>query len=360
MDILKYCSERICDSPFDVRKHIAPLVGAALVSGASTLLSNEMNRANAQYSFNKQKEYNNWLLGHQTQEEVADARAAGLNPAFMNGSQLGAAPSPPSYDTPEFENPFDLSNLMMFGKLAADTEMSKANASYMNEQAEGLRIENERRKAEDKEVSDYLNENVTFDNVDQYLKEHGELPSTIIISSKGATGRLSAKQRIKQYEAQIQDVSINAVRNEFESMVTNAQITNPKVMAAIEDMPYRSWVALVHQTANVMASTSNLEKEGAILDIEKVTAQLEQDIQRDSNIYQYIDKLFSGDFEWKDLAKVAVMMFTGAFGKLNFAPLGTRKTSSSNTNSSNVNSTSQSTVNSTSRSRVDVYPHSPR
>ena len=146
MDILKYCSERICDSPFDIRKHIAPLVGAALVSGASTLLTNEMNRANARYSFNKQKDYNNWLLGHQTQSEVADARMAGLNPAFMNGSQLGSAPSPPSYDTPEFENPFDLSNLMMFEKVAADTEMSKANAAYMNEQAEGLRIENERMK----------------------------------------------------------------------------------------------------------------------------------------------------------------------------------------------------------------------
>lgn len=359
MVIFKYCSGRICDSPFDSRKHIAPLVGAALISGASTLLSNEMNRANAQYSFDKQKEYNNWLLGHQTQEEVADLRKAGLNPAFMNGSQLGSAPSPPSYDTPEFENPFDLSNLMMFGKLSADTEMSRANAQYMNEQAEGLRIENERKKAEDSEVSDYLNENVTFGDVDEYLKIHGELPSTITIGSKGATGRLSAKQRIKQYEAQVQDVSINAVRNEFESMVTNAQISNPKIMAAIEDMPYRSWVALVHQTANVMANTSNLVKEGELLDIEKVTAQLEQDIQRDSNIYQYVDKMFSGDFEWKDLAKVAVMMFTGAFGKLNFAPLGTRKTSSSNTNSSSVNSTSQSTVNSRSHSTVHVYPHAP-
>ena len=360
MDILKYCSERICDSPFDIRKHIAPLVGAALVSGASTLLTNEMNRANARYSFNKQKDYNNWLLGHQTQSEVADARMAGLNPAFMNGSQLGSAPSPPSYDTPEFENPFDLSNLMMFGKVAADTEMSKANAAYMNEQAEGLRIENERKKVEDKEVADYLNESVSFADVDKYLKEHGELPSTVIIGSKGATGRLSAKQRIKQYEAQVQDVSITAVRNEFESMVTNAQISNPQVMAAIEDMPYRSWVALVHQTANVMASTSNLQKEGEILNIEKVTAQLEQDIQRDSNIFQYIDKLFNGDFEWKDLAKVAVMMFMGAFGKMNFAPIGTRKTSSSNMNSSNVNSTSNSTVNSTSRSSVHVFPHYPQ
>ena len=234
MDILKFCSDRICDSPYDVRKKINPLVGSALVSGVSTLLTNEMNRANAQYSFNKQKEYNNWLLGHQTQAEVADARMAGLNPAFMNGSQLGSAPSPPSYDTPEFENPFDLSNLMMLGKVSADTEMSKANAQYLSEQAEGLRIENERKKVEDKEVADYLNESVSFADVDKYLQEHGELPSTVIIGSKGATGRLSAKQRIKQYEAQVQDVSITAVRNEFESMVTNAQISNPKVMAAID------------------------------------------------------------------------------------------------------------------------------
>lgn len=360
MDILKFCSDRICDSPFDVRKFINPLIGSALISGVSTLLSNEQNRANADYSFNRQKEYNNWLLGHQTQAEVADARMAGLNPAFMNGSQLGSAPSPPSYDTPQFENPFDLSNLMMLGKVSADTEMSKANAQYLNEQAEGLRIENERKKVEDKEVADYLNESVSFGDVDKYFQEHGELPSSVIVGSKGAFGRLSAKQRIKDYERAVQDVTVNEARNQLEIMITNGQISNPDVINALVQMPYREFDKLINITKETVERTSNLKKEGILLDLEKVSVELEQQIRQDSNIFQYIDKFWPGDSVLKDVVKCAVLIFSGIFGKMNFAPIGTRKTSSSNTNSSNVNSTSSSTVNSTSHSSVHVYPHSPR
>lgn len=341
---------------------IPALIGAAGAIGGA-LLSNHLNRRNADYAFDKQKAYNNWLLGNQTQKQVQDLRSAGINPAFMNGSQLGNTPSPPSYDTPTMQSPIDLSSAMMFGQVGAQTDNLNASALFIREQAEAQRIENERSRQEDIESARLINENeksVSVGDLDEWVKNHpNEVPETILIPSKGAKGILSARRRFKEYERQIQDVSINDVRNHLETMVTNGQITNPDVIQALVQMPYREFDNLVNVTKKVVEETKNVTKQGELLDIEKVSAELEMQIRQDSNIFQYIDKFWPGDSVLKDICKASVLIFMGIFGKLNFAPIGTRKTSSSNTNSSNVNSTSHSTVNSKSRSTVHVYPHAP-
>lgn len=328
MEISNYVSDRLCDSQFDKRKHFWPaLIGAVGAIGGS-LLSNHLNRKNADYAFNQQKDYNQWLLHNQTQAQVQDLRSAGLNPAFMNGSQLGNTPSPPSYDTPTMNNPIDFGSAMMYGQIGAQTENIKASALFTREQAEAQRIENERARSEDAESARLINENemsVSVGDLDEWTNNHpGEIPEVITIPSKGAKGVLSARRFFKEYQRQVQDVSINEVRNHLETMVTNGQITDSNVIEALVQMPYREFDNLVNVTKQVIQNTDNLRKQGEILDIDKVTAQLEQDMQRDSNIFQYIEKMFSGDFSWKDLAKVSVLMFMGAFGKINFAPIGTR------------------------------------
>lgn len=365
MELLKYCSQRICDSPFDNRKHWIPAaIGAAAAIG-SALLTNKSNKDLAKQTYQQQQQYNNWLLRNQTQETVRDLRSAGLNPAFMNGAQMANTPSPPSYEVPQMQSPVDLSSAMMFGQVAAQTENLHANskktaadALLASEQAEALKIENARKRVEDKNTAAWLQEH-QYDNInlEEWFALHpDELPSAVSVSVAGASGALTAQQRIKEFQRSSQDVDVNEIRNNLEKMITDGQIRNPKVMKALINMPYREYKQLGKIIKNTVEDTLLKQKQSDMLDVEKMQAELEYEITQDSNINQYIDKLFDGDFSMKDLTKVLVMALLGGFGKLNFAPIGTRKTSSNNTGSV----TSHSTVSSRSNSTVHVYPHSPR
>ena len=342
-----------------------PAAIAAAGSIASTLLANKASKDNAKEGYEMQKDYANWLLRNQTQESVKDLRAAGLNPAFMNGSQLANTPDAPQYQVPEVKSPIDFGSAMMFGQVAAQTENLHANskktaadALLATEQAEALKIENARKRVEDKNTAAWLQEH-QFDNInleDWFSLHPDQLPSAVSVSVAGASGALSAQQRIKEFERAKQDVDINDVRNNLEKMISNGQIKDPRVMQALIRMPYAEYRQLMNVCNNVIQHTELMKKQGAMLDVEKLQTELEIEISRDSNINQYIDKLFDGDFSMKDLTKVLVMALLGGFGKLNFAPIGTRKTSSNNVGSV----TSSSTVSSRSNSTVHVYPHSPR
>lgn len=61
---------------------------------------NEQQIEYAREAFEKEKNYNNWLLGNQRQLQMADQKAAGVNPAFQNGSQLGGVSNPAKMDIP--------------------------------------------------------------------------------------------------------------------------------------------------------------------------------------------------------------------------------------------------------------------
>ena len=84
---------------------------ASHINSAINFFANrETNKANerinqqqieyAREAFEKEKEYNNWLLGNQRQLQMQDAKAAGVNPAFVNGSSLGGVSNPATMQVP--------------------------------------------------------------------------------------------------------------------------------------------------------------------------------------------------------------------------------------------------------------------
>lgn len=308
------------DYCFDCVHSIIPsIISAAAVLGG-TLYANEANKANSQRAFDAEKDYSRWLLANGMQEKVKDMRAAGLNPAFENGSQLGASPSAPSYNNAQMEKP-DFTNSLLWSRQLSDIQLQDAQKSDLQQSAEQKRLDNERQqienarmRSEDKNAAQYLRENaIDFETLNDWFETHpNELPEAIAISDVGATGALSAKQKIAEYERIVQDVDVQEFRNRLEKIVLNGQISDPKVIQAMENMPLYAYRELIAKTRNVLQSTKNLEKEGAILDIRRVTEQLEQDITRDSNINQYVNKAFSGDFSMSDFVKLLIRAFSGA------------------------------------------------
>lgn len=295
---------------------IPALIGALGAIG-STMLTNQANKANALQGYEMQKDYNNWLLSHQTQERVKDARSAGLNPAFMNGSQLGGTPSPPSYTPPTYNSPLDLSSAMMFGKVASDTRLTNA-------QARAQELANADKESKNKAIAHTYDDSVWFYNGKSISEDEANkimlsgsvddvhnLPDLRIIPapSEGAEGRMQGEQLLKRWDKELSDIDVAKLHNELETMVTKGQITNPRVMQALQNMPYWTYKELINKVNNAFVQRENMKKQGEILDLNKVMTKLDIDIKRDSNLNQYIDKIKEGTFDRYDLLKVIVMGF---------------------------------------------------
>lgn len=300
-----------------------PAIIAAAATLGSTIYANESSKAQSQKAFDAEKDYARWLLRNQTQEKVRDMRSAGLNPAFENGSQLGASPSAPSYNPAQMEKP-DFTNSLLWSRQLSDIQLQDAQKNDLMQSAEQKRLDNERQqienarlRSEDKNAAQYLREHaIDFETLNDWFDTHpNELPDAIAISDVGASGALSAKQKIAEYERIVQDVDVNEFRNRLEKIVLNGQVNDPKVIQAMENMPLYAYRELVAKTRNVLQSTKKLSKEGEILDIRKVTEQLEQDITKDGNINQYVNKIFSGDFTMSDFVKLLIRAFSGAMSK---------------------------------------------
>lgn len=317
-------------------KHAIQAVAPALISAAgsiiSSVLSNKMSKDNARDAYNAQKDYSQWLLRNQTQENVKDLRASGLNPAFMNGAQLGNTPDQPSYDAPGFQSPIDFGSALMFSQVAADTRK-------LNADAEAQELLNEDKKKRNEAVAHKYDDSVwvldgkpiSDEEANRLLMSpdsEKKLPEFIIrpYPSKGAEGRLQGEQLLHRWNKELSDINVSMLQNELQEMVTKGQITNPQVLEALENMPFRVYSELIAKTNNVIkdslkkqAETTNLGKQGLILDVQKTILELEKQITEDSNIYQYINKIGSGSFSLNDALKVIVMGFVGLFQRFNFS-----------------------------------------
>lgn len=331
MDLLKYCLQRICDSPFDNRKHWIPAAIAAAASIGSALLTNKSNKDLAKQTYQQQQDYNNWLLRNQTQESVKDLRAAGLNPAFMNGAQMANTPAPPSNDTPEMKSPLDLQSAMMFSNLVAQTR--KINAEAENQELLNAdKIKKNEVLAHEYDDSVWLLDGkpISDEEANKIMMSSDsdkKLPDFVIrpYPSKGAEGRLQGEQLLKRWDKEVSDINVSMLQNELQEMVTKGQISSPDVLTALEEMPYRVYSELLSRTENTVkdtlkkeAETSNLGKQGLILDVQKTILDLQKQITEDSNIYQYINKIGSGKFTLTDALKVVVMGFVGLISRFNF------------------------------------------
>lgn len=101
--------------------------------------------------FNMQKQYNNEMLDTQVTRKMGDLRRAGLSPAFLNGSQIGAQPlgvSPSSTSaTGNRLNGLNLAQGLLTGaqikNLEADKDNKVADTDNKKLEADRRKIENE-------------------------------------------------------------------------------------------------------------------------------------------------------------------------------------------------------------------------
>ena len=163
MNIIKYIRDTPLECPYMPNKKYwldAAISATAshINTGINWLMNRETNKANekinqqqieyAREAFEKEKDYNNWLLGNQRQLQMQDSKSAGVNPAFAQGSNLGGVSNPAKMDVPNqipMNYQFDTSGISSGVQNALNFLLQK---KLISSQAKNLEADTSKKMAE--------------------------------------------------------------------------------------------------------------------------------------------------------------------------------------------------------------------
>lgn len=296
---------------------IPALITAGAMVANTLMQKSENNKARSYNSAEAEKarDYSSYLLNNQTKMKVADMRQAGLNPAFENGSVLGSTPSVPSSpSSPNTMQPLDpmaLSNIALMA-----SEVKKNNAD-----AEAQEIENRRKRVEDTtHNTTYFDPetNMEIGDLSSWLHEHPDkFPDMVRLAphSEGATGRFNARKAQNEFRKEVSETNVKVVKNALDEMVANEQIKDPLVVLSLARLPQGTFDKIVQETKTLMSQSKYYDAASGKFKAEEALTALETKLKNDMNIMPYIDKVFDGKFEAKDLAKVIMLGVMALFNK---------------------------------------------
>lgn len=311
--------------------------------------------------FNMQKAYNNEMLDTQVTRKMGDLRRAGLSPAFLNGSQIGAQPlgvSPSS--TSAVGNRLNGFNLTQ--GLLADAEIKNLGSDSDNKDSdtEVKRLEAERKKIENqylpalkqREVS-LLDGNIklTGSNIN-YTDEQCKNLAQQTFNLKKECDKINAQ--IDQIRAQVQNLEPDTVKKWLD-----AYYATPQYEAIIKQLQSQAHLNYTQADDLVKTRVSRIFglNASALKDWEEYNGvtiqngQLAIDYELDNEYKETERKI--------DLFLRPVRAIADVIGS--FAPFATRKVRSESnvTSKSTSNVTSNVTSNSTSKSENHNYNHTP-
>lgn len=317
-----------------LQKNWIPAAIAAVASIAGTLLSNKSNKdinkkqiENQHELLKKEQDYNTYMMQNQKQMQMNDAKSAGINPAYAGSSSLvggiSSSPSAPSVSQIPMENPLG-------GAIqAVNTYLLKkqvdADSRLKNAESERQELLNEDKKAK----NNVLNDSYTItqvdpktgkvipnDKVDEWSLQHpNEIPELVSMKdtrlNRGAEGRFEGNKMLREWKSRVNNLDAQDWKNALDKAVHQLQLNDKGVMEALSQMPRKEFDELCQIVTSLANENSVWDKKKDLLQIDLDMAKLQKRITENSNLYEYIEKLFDGDFTWKDFGKMVAMTLVG-------------------------------------------------
>lgn len=286
---------------------IANMIGTQIANSENVRMQKEINQRNIDNQwqmFHAQNVRQDYLNRNQDLIKRQSLVGAGLN---VN-SEFGGYPNISTNSIPFAEQkavqvqPIDAT---LFAQMLQQAPLVKAQARQTNADAEAQEIENKRMKSEDaqysaEEAMDAYNKLSEEDKVKQGLP-----PVEIVPRNKGW---FDAHRNFNQFKGEESDVSLRQFSNAFNESIVKKQMASPKVLEALENMPYRQYESLIKQTDLAIAKASESRANKEYIDSNKAYIELKTELERDGNIFPYISKLFDGSFDFEDFVKCLVLV----------------------------------------------------
>lgn len=298
------------------------MIPALIAAGAAltnTLLSRNENQRNRDFNSREAqlgRDYTSYLLQNEAKMKVSDARQAGLNPAFMNGSVLASSPTSPPTASSSSSSLAPIDPMIISNVALAASQVKKNNAD-----AEAQEIENKRMRVEDTtHNTTYFDpdSNIEISDLPSWLHDHPDkFPDMVRLAphSEGATGRFNARRAQNEFRKEVSETNASVVKYALDEMVANQQISDPMVVLSLARLPEGTFDKVVQETKTLMSQSKYYDAASGKFDAEKALTDLETKLKNDMNIMPYIDKVFDGKFEVRDLAKVIMLGVMSFFKK---------------------------------------------
>lgn len=263
--------------------------------------------------------------------------SAGLNINSMFGGYPNtSAPSVPA-PAPQSAPQFDLQSLLVDSQI----QTSNAEIRKLNADARAQEIENARQESQDKYFNKFI-----LDEFADNLPDGNNVLSDVSISGNSHLynkGTFDARRAVREWLSEQKRLSVNDVRNSLDELVTSSQMSDSRIVQALQEMPYQSYRQLCELVTNlskereVMDSVINLNNSSADYnDAQRDFVNLQKKLQEDNSIMSYIDK-YIPEGGLRDFTKFVVILLSSLKG----LPLGFHTTNSTTTvNSSHVTNSS--------------------
>lgn len=314
MDISKYCTDRIVDSPFVTEKKMWPALPAlitAIASLASSVLgassNHSTNKANqaindaqikaSEDRLREEQNYNNFLLQNQKQMQMTDAKQAGINPAFAGPNLVSGMSSSPSVPVPSMipMQSYDWSSLGNLGPQisnallqGAQIDKTKAEEGLIKAQEVNQIIANKYADRLYKGQADFVESNVQVngENIKFTRKQCEKISSEIMQINKAMeqsdaqiallkqqTALFSEEQKLKFQEALFAEQSFNDRLEQIrkQNKLTDEEINRIKKMTVAEIANLNSATAKNNAEKGLIGQQTETEKQQTKLTEAQVT-----------------------------------------------------------------------------------------
>lgn len=258
MELLKYFRDTPLENCYTPnRRFIAPVVGAALIAAGGSILSsllgnasnNSANKSNerinerqleeSQKRLKEEQDYNNFLLTNQKQMQMSDAKSAGANPAFAQGSLLSGMSSSPSVSVPNQlpMHPYDWNGISQAGNNYLQALLTTAQVRKTNAETDLTEAQKDRQLIENEYLPNLMKSQVNLNTSN--VKLIGEnVHLTKKQADKVANEVLAINKQMQQIDATIAELNarIGVLNEDQKIKAAQATYQSDLMQATIKDL----------------------------------------------------------------------------------------------------------------------------
>lgn len=316
----------------------ANTANTAATNATQIQLQREMNDFNVQ-QWNRNNEYNS------PANQMARARAAGINPNVVASDAASVASSPvqqlstPQLSVPNLVTPqvspvnehksseFISNAISDISKATGSYYMNQAQIELTKQQADSLRIQNERERAADAwfrtqtgfkfQFIDEDDSPVRGDNIGEVVANPRVTAVRFQFKNKGEfeayMRSLQASSERVGYDADKSEALARQSRAQLDKLVIDEQTEDGLVVMALKNMPFHQYQKLVNEATKVLVDTSTSRNLGNNYELDYQIKDWDWKLSQQSDTRNIVREIFdklsgnNDDLSFKDVSKMILM-----------------------------------------------------
>lgn len=266
------------------------------------------------YQQARQEKFQKQMLLQSPLLNARGLKSAGYNINFSDGA-AASSPAVPSITPSSKDSHFGLTDVLALQNMREQNNLIK-------EQARALKIDNDRKKDEDNRYGADMYE---VDGVLYPESDFMQLPDDVrndmdrvVPIGKGtfrSKGAFEAYQAVKKWRVEQDELNNRSVKSRLEKFITDMQMKDNDVVNSLYKLPSYQLKEIISKTKESLSKVglNAALKEQALSNKELI--DLTHKLKEETNLMPYIDKIFNGNIDTKDIVKFLLLFIAKSFNR---------------------------------------------